>query len=769
MSYSLDYHDFPKDIPGATKYIVDYLLHTVCPMLQHIATKFRTAADEDLASTRDIYLLSSSQITKCVSNSLEIFKTESKHGIFLTESRIFIIDRLNWCMSKLNTVAMHLNKHLPNHSNTDMNEDLFMTPMYFVNWIDYTFDILSKLSSTIYRTDYKDDTKLHKEWKNLMVDHITNLHMCIDELLLSAMTLCKYCLDEDQPALKARCHVVLRETKALFSELVTVDITKSVKITPDKLKLPVMPSNVNILIDVLKDVLYVLETNTNTALLSLLIHCYAHCNSPVDLLKDHFSLRNGHFCPCATDIESGDIETCEYVKSFDLHNERLLQIGFFAVSCSSDQKRIVLLRSGLSSLESLDPHLVPAISTASDSVHTTLLISFWKQEVMDIRNNVFLIVDPVAFVERCKLNMKELLLEFEKQDFNANRDIWAIVINVGSLVFTFFSIYKQYEPNALVQNNELDKLLQNLDRVQRECKVVFDILTKEVPCDNEDKSCDRQAVGVVLQKLSIRARLLYSLVKKIHELFVPKDDDQFFELCEEADNVNKNLTHTILKPNTEHSQRKSQANVTRSIFARTTSVKVPMPNEFLSKLTKHLKVKRRVQNELNFSAQVSALFEEEAKECKPISKDAISLRRELFCQSRVHPFNKNLNKTFDIGKVENTYDIGKAEVKKCKDSFLNETTSLQISAILNQLNDITDNISTTASQEKQNITVNKNQCRENTQSFSKRVLDNTASTSIISNVTQPSNVTTLERISDLDLVESKLYSLKIQTQYETSL
>lgn len=37
-----------------------------------------------------------------------------------------------------------------------------------------------------------------------------------------------------------------------------------------------------------------------------------------------------------------------------------------------------------------------------------------------------------------------------------------------------------------------------------------------------------------------------------------------------------------------------------------------------------------------------------------------------------------------------------------------------------------------------------------------------------SNMTQPSNVTTLERISDLDLVESKLSSLR-SMQFETSL
>lgn len=126
---------------------------------------------------------------------------------------------------------------------------------------------------------------------------------------------------------------VLRETKALLNELLNGDVNTTIKPTMESLKLPIMPSNVNVLIDVLKDVLYVLETNTNTALLSLLIHCFSSNKSPVEILKEHF--RNAKDCPC---VGSDDgYENCLFVKEFDLYNERLLQIGSFAISCSSDQ------------------------------------------------------------------------------------------------------------------------------------------------------------------------------------------------------------------------------------------------------------------------------------------------------------------------------------------------------------------------------------------------------------------------------------------------
>lgn len=130
---------------------------------------------------------------------------------------------------------------------------------------------------------------------------------------------------------------MLRETKALFNELINGDISATVKVTPDNLKLPIKPSNVNILIDVLKDVLYVLETNTNTALLALLIHCYINCSSPVDVLKDHFNQSKDQSSQCHSE-DISDIEKCTVVEDFDMYNERLVQIGSFAVSCSSDQK-----------------------------------------------------------------------------------------------------------------------------------------------------------------------------------------------------------------------------------------------------------------------------------------------------------------------------------------------------------------------------------------------------------------------------------------------
>lgn len=122
----------------------------------------------------------------------------------------------------------------------------------------------------------------------------------------------------------------------MITELVEGDLDKSCVMTTDGLKLPVMPSNVNVLIDVFKDVLYVLETNTNSALLTLLVNCFSYHINPVTKLSKHVEENIKNKCKCDHKEEFGE---CLFVNEFDLYNERLLQIGFFAISCSTDQKR----------------------------------------------------------------------------------------------------------------------------------------------------------------------------------------------------------------------------------------------------------------------------------------------------------------------------------------------------------------------------------------------------------------------------------------------
>lgn len=798
----------PEDARAATKHILTLILDKIHPLTLRLRHKLSLFEDneEDIAKVREVYTLCSSQINKCLISLFDVFKVEFRHQTLLQESRQYAVERLSWCINKLTSIENYLEKSSFSSQTSDSTNDSFnITTMYFVNWIDHTFEVLGKLGNAIYKTDYKESEELYDQWKDQMVECVSELHVSIDELLLSAMTLCRYCLADDQHIVRARCQVVLRETKALLSELIEGDLSSAVKAAPETLKLPIMPSNVNVLIDVLKDVLYALETNTNTALLALVAHCFTYNKSPVDILKDHFYNDAKGTCTCLVKSESEVTENCAFVKDFDMYNERLLQIGNFAVSCSSDQNRILSLRSGLASLEALDPHLVPALMMSPESHHATLLINSWMHEVQEIRDNVFLIVDPSAFAEKSKQMMHQRLLVILKDNSYNNGDVCA-VINMGCMVYDFFHVYDKCEPDALGHHDKLLLLLADLDKVQKECKIVSNLLSSDIDFVYDVKMPYKNK-EVSLDQLIKRLKLLYTLVNRIHGLHHPKDnDDQWLE-CEgeeEPQMVYKNATHTIVKncDTYVHSPRKRVNNMSRSVFGRT-NVRSSTRNFPLSKLTKRLRGK--TGNELSFSVQLDRLFSADGDEKdvynenafvnKPLDKvrDASFSVLYNFSPIRNRPSLRKavLNRQYKIPVYRDIEVYGDSNKTYDKEDLFDETTSLQITDILNQMNDMLSHSMPYQPESTNNVVASGNKTMNyyepknvlridvNNQNatMTKHVWNIPVNSSIVdmplvensaTNMThhEPSIVDTLERLQDLNYVVSKLNNLK--SQLETS-
>ncbi|CAB3253280.1 unnamed protein product [Arctia plantaginis] len=619
----------PQDTRGATKHLLSLILDKIHPLILGLHNKLLSfeSNGEEVLRLKEVYTLCSNQINKCLINLFEVLKLEAQERIHLQESRQCSLERLSWCIKRLLSIETYLDwKTEHTEHNDSANKSMNVSTMHFVNWIDHTFQVLGKLSDTVYQTDFKDAKQFTHEWKNEMVEYVTELHVSIDELLLSAMTLCRYCINDDQHIVKARCQVVLRETKALLGELIEGDLSSSIKATPDALKWPLMPSNVNVLIDVLKDVLYSLETNTNTALLALVVHCFSYSKPAIHILKEHFSNESKKPCSCLIKSKDDVTENCSFVKDFDLYNERLLQVGNFAVSCSSDQHRILTLRSGLASLEALDPHLVPALMMSAYSHHAKLLINSWTQEVQEIRDSIYLIVDPTAFAEKSKQMMHHKLLTILKENIYKNTDVCA-VINIGCMVLDFFLVYDKCEPDALSHHDKLMVLVADLDKVQKECKIVSNLLSSNDDFIYEVKMPTNKK-EVSMDQLTKRLKLLYTLINRIHILLCPKDnDDQLLEYEvgeEEQHQAFKNATHTVLK-NFEtyvNSPRKATNNMSRSIFGRT-NVRSSTKNIPLSKLTKRFKAK--MNTELSFSVQLDCLFNE-SRETNVTSEVALQIK-----------------------------------------------------------------------------------------------------------------------------------------------
>ncbi|XP_061718824.1 serendipity locus protein alpha [Cydia pomonella] len=778
MDLNLDFLHIPRDPPNASKFIVDLLFNKIYPLIIRIRTRLQADIEQDEEGTHilNVFTLCCSQIKKCVLNLFDIFKLENQEGILLQESRQCTIERLSWCVNRLVVVEDKL-KDLAQNTQNDLSceDSPFTTPIYFVNWMDHTFETLSKLAEIIYKTDYKDSVELYFEWKIELLDCMRQLHSALDELLLSAMTLCKYCLPSDQIIVKTRCQVVLREAKVLINEVIEGDTDGKFNATVNSLKLPIMPTNVNVTIDVLKDVLYVLETNTNTALLALVVHCFSNTVSPVDILKGHFENTEG--CPCHDTSEDNIVEDCEYVKDFDLYSERLLQIGSFAVSCSSDQERIVSLRSGLASLEALDPHLVPALMVSPGSCHAGFLSDSWRKEVQDIKDSVFLIVDPAAFAEKSKQMMHQTLLQlFNTKKYESS--VVCSVINLGGVVRDFFDVYIEHEPDALSCQEALLLLLADLNKALQECKVVSNLL-----CSKDDYSYDikkpTHKKEVSLEQLFKRLKLLYTLVNRINQLLHPDDnDDQFFksEIAEEQPTI-QNATYTMnpVIGNTYVSSPKNIPSMTRSVLAKTANIRTPAMRFPLKKLIHQIKAQKC--NELNFSVQLDAMFnlsefENDKKEKAEVHKSSI-LYNFSPKKNRSSLRKMVLNKCYNLCSEKQLENKGLKSEVLFKESLMDDTTSLQISEILEQMHDMTKLLSKTNSRVNRTWSISTRNTNRNT-SLSKYLcnippndstlevevrLDDTEANA--TNATVPSDVSTLERLKDLNRIENKLTNLKL--------
>ncbi|CAH2043583.1 unnamed protein product, partial [Iphiclides podalirius] len=646
---------------------------------------------------------------------IDILKLEHHNHLLLLESRQCTLERLSWCCNRLWSIEKRLKViHKEDLYDSCLDESIFVTPMYFVNWIDQTFDILNKLSELVSNTCSKNSEELYNKWKNEMTESLSSLHTLIDELLLSAMTLCRYCLPADQHIIKARCQVVLRETRALLNDVVDGDMEN---------------------------------------------------------MLDHWN------------SEDEVTELCNYVKEFDLYNERLLQIGSFAVSCSSDEKRILALRSNLATLEALDPHLVPALIMSPESHHSSLLRNSWNKEVLEIRDSIFLIVDPAAFAEKAKQMMHQKLLDTLKDTLYDNKKICSF-INIGCLVYEFFSVYNKYEPDAISENKKLLPLLSDLNKAQLECKAVSDIL-----CTGDDfvYGVRKSMKTISLEQVHKRLKLLYTIINRINTLLHPKDNED--ELFANEDDVgNYDVTHSIhFKNNATYvnSPKRVPNALSRSVFARTTNIRTPASKIPLFKLTKNLR-QRKCLN-INFSAQLEEL-------CNATDQNVANTRDSLsffYSPLRKRPSLRKAVLNRHKLTIEKDKEIPNESSKTFGDSNLvDDSFDFQITEVLNQMNDLTNTFTSTTplkmdgyEHSKYNDAKRKGSRQDTVSSFNindttitKRVWNIPINTSgpdsnvthMTMNISQPSNITTLERLNDLDLVESKLSDLRVK-QLETSL
>lgn len=85
----------------------------------------------------------------------------------------------------------------------------------------------------------------------------------------------------------------------------------------------------NLFVDVCNDKLCVLENKINVTVLKLCLSVFCDYKTPLECLHSF----------CLSDAEKTEAEVDNLVAEFDLHVDKLMQIGFFAVACSTNISR----------------------------------------------------------------------------------------------------------------------------------------------------------------------------------------------------------------------------------------------------------------------------------------------------------------------------------------------------------------------------------------------------------------------------------------------
>ncbi|RZC35243.1 serendipity locus protein alpha-like [Asbolus verrucosus] len=344
----------------------------------------------------------------------------------------------------------------------------------FVKWMDASLDKISEIKTQ------QNKAEIYNETRELF-----------EEVLSHAMSIAQVSLDEDSKIIRGSCQSVLHALNSLDKE--------------ENLNM------INLFVDACSDKLCILERKVNTAVLKLCLETFSQYTQPLEKIHS--------FCFRASN-RSRIEELDGLVADFDLHVDRIMQIGLFAVSCSSNSARGIKIRSCLASLEALESELVPALTSVllDSSAHNTncaaLLTQHWISQAVTLQELIFLIIDPLAFCQvvyeaaaefvdglssnlkmKKSLKLKEIsqflqIVKVLENFFDKAQSEFGE--NEGNRVKTklkdFNDVVEEVESASNRLLNETNSNVENSTRVLKRCKILLTVLKRLWYCFVDDPS-----------------------------------------------------------------------------------------------------------------------------------------------------------------------------------------------------------------------------------------------------------------------------------------
>nr|CAH7768617.1 unnamed protein product [Callosobruchus chinensis] len=217
------------------------------------------------------------------------------------------------------------------------------------------------------------------------------------------------------------------------------------------------PAMVNLFAETCSNKLCALERKVNVAVLKLCLNIFARYTDDLEYIHK--------FC-VNTSNKSKSKELDNLVMEFDLHVDRMMQIGLFAISCSSNVATCIRIRSCLASLEALESELVPAFNAVlldnckQNSNLAVILKNHWLNEAAILKKLIFEIIDPPAFCQVVYEENKNLVHTLSS-GVKAKKS--KIDKSVVDNIIRNSSVLEDFLKEALIyKENNVDQLEENL-------------------------------------------------------------------------------------------------------------------------------------------------------------------------------------------------------------------------------------------------------------------------------------------------------------------
>ncbi|CAH1995681.1 unnamed protein product [Acanthoscelides obtectus] len=378
------------------------------------------------------------QINTTLSLYINTFVAECEIGEALNEVRIFTTKKLSSCLDGIEDVLI---KGISTYPENVGN---------FILWMDTALEKMSEID--------------HLKEKEKCLKAFSDAKILFEEVLSHAMSIAQVSMSEDYKIIRGSSQSVLEGLESLSNEIS--------KENPNS-------AMVKLFAETCSNKLCALERKVNVAVLKICLSTFA---------KYTDDLENIHKFCFNTENKSKPRDLDNLVMEFDLHVDRIMQIGLFAISCSTNMATCIKIRSCLASLEALESELVPAFNAVlldyckQNCNLASILKNHWLNEAVLLKRLICEIIDPLAFCqivhEENKYLVHTLSLDVKANKSKIDRSVTEQVIR-NSIVLDDFLKLITYEEDNIIHIKENISFLQ---KIIREVKAASDVfLPQEQP------------------------------------------------------------------------------------------------------------------------------------------------------------------------------------------------------------------------------------------------------------------------------------------------